>query len=274
MKNHRCSMVLALAWTVCVAALGAGIPEPGLVLYGTVRNTADNNARVVSGTLRWQFRKVSSGRTVTVTAALTNIIDQFSFVVQVPSETIIAGFDISADALDLTPTAAAFDWSAVTLDSRPVTFATASPSSGNIASTDRGSLVRVDLLVNIPITDRDGNGLPDDWEMRFFGYVGVNPNGDEDHDGMSNLAEYRAGTDPTDPNSFLKFISYSAVPGGGFRVVWSSVEGRLYTLERSTNLLSKFTAITNHIAATPPTNSYLDSGATGAGPYFYRLRLE
>ena len=46
--------------------------------------------------------------------------------------------------------------------------------------------------------DLDGNGLPDGWETQFFGHTGVDPAGDEDGDGHTNLDEFRFGTDPRD----------------------------------------------------------------------------
>ncbi len=44
--------------------------------------------------------------------------------------------------------------------------------------------------------DLDGNGLPDDWEKRYFGQTGIDPEGDPDGDGLSNLQEYHADTNP------------------------------------------------------------------------------
>jgi len=38
--------------------------------------------------------------------------------------------------------------------------------------------------------DTDGNGLPDRWQMHYFGHLGVDPNADPDHDGLNNLQEY------------------------------------------------------------------------------------
>ena len=39
--------------------------------------------------------------------------------------------------------------------------------------------------------DTDGNGLPDWWELKYFGVLtGTDPNADPDHDGVSNLHEY------------------------------------------------------------------------------------
>ncbi|HEV2693372.1 MAG TPA: LamG-like jellyroll fold domain-containing protein, partial [Verrucomicrobiae bacterium] len=44
--------------------------------------------------------------------------------------------------------------------------------------------------------DKNGNGMADIWEWSNFGYVGVDPAGDPDEDGISNLEEYQDGTDP------------------------------------------------------------------------------
>lgn len=49
--------------------------------------------------------------------------------------------------------------------------------------------------------DADSDGLPDDWEL-FHGFDPSNPDdgeGDGDGDGLSNLAEFRLGSDPVDP---------------------------------------------------------------------------
>ena len=46
-------------------------------------------------------------------------------------------------------------------------------------------------------TDSDNDGLPDEWEMQFFGNLEQGPTGDPDGDGLQNLYEYLAGTNPT-----------------------------------------------------------------------------
>lgn len=49
-----------------------------------------------------------------------------------------------------------------------------------------------------PIVDRDGDGLHDAWELEYWGDLRAQDGtGDPDHDGVSNLAEMAAGTDPT-----------------------------------------------------------------------------
>jgi hypothetical protein len=44
--------------------------------------------------------------------------------------------------------------------------------------------------------DRDGDGVPDDWENFYFGSLVHGAAEDADGDGAGNLSEYRAGTDP------------------------------------------------------------------------------
>jgi len=51
-------------------------------------------------------------------------------------------------------------------------------------------------------TDSKGNGIPDWWEMKYFGNLNQPALGDYDGDGVDNLDEYLEGTDPTNPRSF------------------------------------------------------------------------
>jgi hypothetical protein len=44
--------------------------------------------------------------------------------------------------------------------------------------------------------DSDNNGLPDDWEMRYFAALGQDPNADPDGDGVKNKYEVMLGTSP------------------------------------------------------------------------------
>jgi len=51
--------------------------------------------------------------------------------------------------------------------------------------------------------DDDNDGMPDEWENQYDGLSPIRNDaaGDLDKDGFSNIAEFEAGTDPTDPNS-------------------------------------------------------------------------
>jgi archaellum component FlaF (FlaF/FlaG flagellin family) len=56
---------------------------------------------------------------------------------------------------------------------------------------------------NWQVFSTDGTGMSDGWEIGYFGHVGVDPNGDPDGDGLSNLQEYLLGTNPTIDDSTL-----------------------------------------------------------------------
>jgi len=126
------------------------------------------------------------------------------------------------------------------------------------------------------IVDSDANGLPDWWEQRFLGHLtGTDPGADEDHDGASNLAEWLAGTNPADAASNLRLHAQASVGSPGPVVSWPSVAGKVYRLERSTNLLSGFNSVVrSNILATPPLNTETDSAVGFGNSRFYRLTLE
>src|SRR5688572_20225921 len=93
-------VALVLLWPFSVE--GRGLPEPDLVLYGTIRDVNGGlNTRLTAGTLTWTFQPAGGGKTIAVTATLTNINDQFSYVARIPCETQIAGFTAADGTLTL-----------------------------------------------------------------------------------------------------------------------------------------------------------------------------
>ena len=83
----------------------------------------------------------------------------------------------------------------------------------------------------------DTNGLPFAWEYQNFGTAGIDPNDDPDHDGMSNLEEYLAGTDPNNAADFLAITAFNT-PNAGTNVdlTWTSHPTRQYYIQKRFNL--------------------------------------
>jgi hypothetical protein len=267
----------ALAWLGIASALvgrgfAQGIPEPDLVMYGTVLNVRSNaNLRLGYGTLTWVFQPVAGGASITAVGTLTNIGNQFSYILRIPCETPVSGFAASSNTIQLGSVPVAYDRTQVRWGTNLLAFAQPSLSNTTFAATDRGRIERVDLTLSAPIVI-DFNGLPVDWEMSYFGRTGIDPSADPDGDGLSTLAEYRAGTDPTDGASSLRFTRIKPV-SGGMHLEWLSASFKTYALQRSATPAGDYLDIQTGIAATAPTNVWLDSVGP-PGPYYYRLRLD
>lgn len=121
------------------------------------------------------------------------------------------------------------------------------------------------------VADTDGDGLPDYWEIKYFGdLTTTDGTGDQDGDGLSDLAEYLAATDPTANGS--SFVFFSSTPMTSTNIIrWASASNRTYTIYHTTNLMESFSTLETGIGGTPPVNEYSHSVTTPAN--FYRVEL-
>jgi hypothetical protein len=129
-------------------------------------------------------------------------------------------------------------------------------------------------LPNWAIGDTDGNGLPDWWELKYFSVLtGTNPNGDPDHDGVSNLNEYLTGTNPTNAVSYFHITRVTT--GSPKKIFVYCAPGFYYTLQRADDLTRGWTIVTNQTRISPATEGVLemDDFFTGSSG-FYRVLLE
>jgi len=115
--------------------------------------------------------------------------------------------------------------------------------------------------------DDDGDGMPNSWELKFFGgptnaLAGV----DSDGDGRDNLSEYQTGFDPTNAISVFRISEFSC--SDFFRVVeWSSSSGHLYSVYWTSNLLAGFELLQSNLSA----SVFTDATHTAEGRGFYRV---
>gem|GEM_PF-6031212 len=59
------------------------------------------------------------------------------------------------------------------------------------------SAAGINITLEDPALDSEPDGLPDWWELHYFGNTAATPGADPDNDGATNAAELAAGTDPT-----------------------------------------------------------------------------
>ena len=133
--------------------------------------------------------------------------------------------------------------------------------------------------------DSVGDGIPDAWRAQYFSNQPTNNiNGtttnsvscatcDPDGDGMNNLQEYLAGTDPTNPASFFHVTAVQP-SGANYLVSFTSVTGKVYDVESSIDLVTgTWSVVTNNLAGNNGTIQITDPGAAVVPQRFYRARL-
>ncbi|MBI1842590.1 MAG: hypothetical protein HYR88_17260 [Verrucomicrobia bacterium] len=123
------------------------------------------------------------------------------------------------------------------------------------------------------------------WRARLGPNVPFDPDGDYDHDGATNAQECEAGTDPTDPKSVLRLVVAGAIepsedPDTHLPIAWHvplswlGVSGKVYQLERTTDL-KNWDPVGDvfRASATATINAAFDNPDT-INPAFYRVRLQ
>ncbi len=106
--------------------------------------------------------------------------------------------------------------------------------------TNAGPFIKYDILF-APMTaldtaDDDSDGLHNSWEESY----GSNPlMTDSDGDGVDDGQEVRAGTSPVDANSVFLLTGFRAGAGSGAEISWSSVPGKRYQVEYTTDDLCR-----------------------------------
>lgn len=126
-----------------------------------------------------------------------------------------------------------------------------------------------------PPVDSDGDGMPNAWETTNGLSTSLNDAGaDKDSDGQSNLAEYHAGTNPSDAQSLLEMLSAAAAPAGQVTLNWAAVPGKVYRVMHST-ALAAWTEIsgTRRIATGATESALFTDPAPSGSRAFFKVEL-
>lgn len=283
---------VALASTLSIPLAHAFPPAPYFTLYGTVRDEQGQRIHANGAVVIFYKDGVEKLRQNIVES---DLLDQ-NYQIRLRMDMQRGG---SVSYSDLANAAGTSFSLAVLLNNIAYT-----PIEMSVTRTvgQPGQRVRLDLTLGV---DSDGDGLPDAWEQSQLFAAGISPgatgwdlslidrDGDFDGDGVSNWAEYVAGTFASDPTDYLS-LQIVAKDSVSVHFQFFSIYGKVYSLESSSDLktwspiplytTSPEPAVTD-TPATPVSQAsyqatstgivdlYADSAADSAHAFFYRLKV-
>lgn len=251
---RRCILIGPVYLLFLVTLAGAqptppGIPEPGLILWGTVVNQTNASQAIAITHVRWS---VSDGTQTSVysesSRPATRIVSfngQSYYIAQVafdtrqigtvtladPATVGISSFELESSSPPtyvLAPTVNGVLATVRSIDGAPAA-GDSLPVAG-FGSATRGRILRVDLGIT-PSAETDY----DAWAVGFFGSATAPDaarTADPDDDGLTNAGEFAAGTDPKDSASVFQVLTLVVQDETlEASIEWRSAAGRTYIVE-------------------------------------------
>ena len=140
--------------------------------------------------------------------------------------------------------------------------------TGMIVLDNLESSIAWNWEANMVNGDSDGDTIPDAWELAYSGSItGMVASADSDGDHQSNLAEFIAGTNPTNAASFFQVESHPEA--SGFVVEWMAATGRVYNVFWTSSLDQDFQPL--EIGIHYPQDSYTDTVHSVESAGYYRV---
>jgi hypothetical protein len=266
-----------------------GVPEPGLVIWGTVVNQTNPAQAITITSAIWS---VTDGTKTAVFSAgslpptrIVNLNGQSYYILQVPFDTRQIGTVTLADpatvginsfelksasppTYTLAPTINGVLGTVRSIDGAPSSGANVPVAGFNAAA--RGRVIRVDLGI-VPLPDDY-----DSWAASFFGSAGLPQaarTADPDGDGLNNEGEHAAGTDPTKASSALRILALT-VQSQPLQAVlgWESVSSRSYIIEFAPDADGPWAVVGPAVPSAGGTTT-ITNLLNGELKRFYRIRL-
>lgn len=127
---------------------------------------------------------------------------------------------------------------------------------------------------NLSLPDSDGDGLPDSWELTWFGTLARDGSGDFDNDGVTDRDEFVAGTSPVNNLSVLEALAIHSSNSGQPEILWAAVPGRTYRVQYKDDFnVTGWTNLPGDVVANSSTGLRLDDSGTAGEKRFYRVLI-
>ena len=256
-KQLPATLALAFAALVFTPSLRAdGIPEPGIIYYGAITNSANANARLTNSAsvLTWRVQD-PGGTALAIVTPVQNINNQFSYRFRVPFESVVGGNVASASAFALPAAGTSYQNVSVEVAVAGTSYPANIVGLGNLTTTHsaatRGQVREVNRTVN-SVTAQSFTG------------------GGGSQGGRTNLVAQSVGT-----RLGFQFTALGPHPDGGYYMEWMGAPtNRTYYLLRTQEVAATENQLEVVRAFQPgglPVTAFWDTNVVNTVTYFYRL---
>ncbi len=196
-------------------AANAFIGEPETLVYGRILNRSNPNLDqlVTEGELLWTIRK-PDGTTIELSGDV-DVLDggNYSYLLRIPHQAMMLGQEQVPQTLPLGTTATTASHVAISLDGSPAGILAPATSGFDLDQLLRASAMRLDLEINAAQQDSDNDGMPDWWEDAngLDKQNGGDALTDLNGNGVNNLGEYEAGTDPNHDSTLPLLVTREVI---------------------------------------------------------------